>query len=350
MNNTSLILTSILYALFGLLFSLVFQLIIYGICKRLKNNPQKNMVYIGFKSLGIYPFLWINGIAIYNAYKLIKMPFPSISLEDKRKVFVILAIVTISYILIKAVAEYLDSNPKFAGKFQTTGVFINSIKIITLIIVLLILFNIFGIPIGPIITALGVGGALIALTLQETFANFLSGFYIASSNQIKPGDFVKISGTPVITGTVSDITWRYTIIKDAYGSYNTIPNSVLAKNTVTNFSQPNNNVFFEVKVKVSHNNNLELVENIMSEVAEYCIENYTFAIKGNEVNVRCRSIDINNVELYIFLLVKGYQNQFAMRDMFYKTLFAEFKKNKIEYPRINYNVNFAKDADAKRLQ
>lgn len=338
MDNTSLILTSILYGLFGLLFSLILELVIYGICKKYKKRQDKNMVYIISKSLGIYPFLWINGIAIYNAYKLIKMPFPAIALDDKRKVVIILAIVSISYILIKAITEYLDSNPKFSGKFQTTGVFINTIKIITSIIVFLILFNIFGVPIGPIITTLGVGGALIALTLQETFANFLSGFYIASSNQIKPGDFVEVQGDNIIKGTVADITWRYTIIKDVYGNYNTIPNSILAKNTVTNYSQPNNNIYFEVGVKVSTNNNLELVENIMSEVAEYCIENYNYAVKGNEVSVRCRAIGINYVEMYIFLLVKGYSNQFALRDMFYKTLFVEFKKNKIEYPKVNYNV------------
>lgn len=343
MNNTSLILTSVLYGLFGLLFSLILQLIIYTVCKKLKNNTEKSMVYIAFKSLGIYPFLWINGIAIYNAYKLIKMPFPAVSLDDKRKVFIILAVITFSYILIRAISEYLDSNPKFAGKFQTTGVFINTIKVTAAIIVLLILFNIFGIPIGPIITALGVGGALIALTLQETFANFLSGFYIASSNQIKPGDFVKVTGDNVIQGTVADITWRYTIIKDVYDNYNTIPNSVLAKNTVTNFSQPNNNVYFEVNVKVANTNNLELVENIMAEVAEYCIENYNYAVKNNPVNVRCRAIGINHVEMYIFLLVKGYSNQFTFRDMFYKTLFAEFKKNKIEYPKINYSVNSVKN-------
>ncbi|MEG2276203.1 MAG: mechanosensitive ion channel family protein [Clostridia bacterium] len=342
MNINEILITAGMRMLIALGVSIILQIIIYALNKREKNLRKKTPLFYITDALGFYPFLWITGIAAYNAYGLVKMPFPEVAQADKRKIVVILAILTIAYIIIRMITKYLTTSPKYLkGKLQSTGIFVNSIKIITLVIVALIVLNVLEIPITPLITALGVGSALLALTLQETLANFLSGFYMASSLQFKPGDYIKVTDSD-IQGTVTDILWRYTIIKDISGNHNTVPNSVLAKATLVNYSQPSNEYFFSAPIKLSIDNNSEMVVSILEEVVQYVVENFQFCPKDYIPTPRIRSVGFNYAEYSIWFKVNGYTNKYALKDLYYKTLLVELKKHNIETPRIPYELYDAK--------
>ncbi|HXM45499.1 MAG TPA: mechanosensitive ion channel family protein, partial [Bryobacteraceae bacterium] len=58
---------------------------------------------------------------------------------------------------------------------------------------LLVLLNVWGISITPILTALGVGGLAVALALQDTLSNLFAGFYIAVARQVRLGDYIRLS-------------------------------------------------------------------------------------------------------------------------------------------------------------
>ncbi len=336
MDINSLLLAAGMRLLIFFGISIIIQIAIHIIKKRGKTAKKKGLLFYFADSLGFYPFVWINAISIYTSYSLIKMPFPDVSTADKRKVIIIFAILTFSYVLIRMLTKYLTTSTKYTkGRVQTTGVFVNSIKIITLIIIGLIVLNVLEIPITPIITALGVGSALLALTLQETVTNFLSGFYMASSLQFKPGDYIVVKDSS-IEGTVADITWRYTIIKDLQNSYNTIPNSILAKSSVINYSQPNNEYFFGIPIKLSYNNNIERVTSIMDEVIEYVVENYQFCPKDYIPQTKIISTGFNYVEYSVWFKVIGYTNKFGLKNLYYRTLLVELEKNNIKVPKLEY--------------
>ena len=60
-------------------------------------------------------------------------------------------------------------------------------------------------------TALGIGGLAVSLGLKDTIANVIGGFGLMLGRVIQPGDYVKVAG---ITGTVKDINWRQTIVRE----------------------------------------------------------------------------------------------------------------------------------------
>jgi small-conductance mechanosensitive channel len=75
----------------------------------------------------------------------------------------------------------------------------------------LILLNLLGISITPILTALGVGGLAVALALQDTLSNLFAGFYVSLAGQVRVNDYIKLESGE--EGYVQDISWRSTSIR-----------------------------------------------------------------------------------------------------------------------------------------
>lgn len=87
----------------------------------------------------------------------------------------------------------------------------------------------FGIDVGGLVTALGVGGVALSLGLQDTISNFIGGLQVTLMKIVQPGDHVKIGTTE---GMVLDVTWRQTIVKDFENNVHTIPNSSINKGEI----------------------------------------------------------------------------------------------------------------------
>ena len=77
----------------------------------------------------------------------------------------------------------------------------------------LVLLNLLGISVTPILTALGVGGLAVALALQDTLSNLFAGFYIAVARQVRLGDYIRLNTGE--EGYVTDIGWRSTTVRCA---------------------------------------------------------------------------------------------------------------------------------------
>jgi small-conductance mechanosensitive channel len=86
----------------------------------------------------------------------------------------------------------------------------------------IVLSSCFGIDVGGLVAAIGVGGIALSLGLQDTISNFFGGLQVTLMGIVKPGDHVKIGATE---GIVQDVTWRQTVVKDFENNVHTIPNS-----------------------------------------------------------------------------------------------------------------------------
>src|SRR4030042_2473899 len=93
----------------------------------------------------------------------------------------------------------------------TTGLVNGILRGVIWVVGSIIILNFMGIPITPMITALGVGGLAVALALQDTLANLFAGVHIMMEKSIRVGDFVKLESGQ--EGYVEDITWRTTRVR-----------------------------------------------------------------------------------------------------------------------------------------
>lgn len=138
---------------------------------------------------------------------------------------ILLAVVLIVAALIdkaltKVVRRMLDKS-----QVPNASIFVNILRVVVWVFAIgTLLQPVFGINPTTLFTALGIGGLAVSLGLKDTIANVIGGFGLMLGRVIQPGDYVKVAG---ITGTVKDINWRQTIVRERNGNEMVIPNSVL---------------------------------------------------------------------------------------------------------------------------
>lgn len=162
---------------------------------------------------------------------------------------------------------------------SSATIFVNIVRALIWTLALMnVLQPLFGIEPTGFIAALGVGSVALSLGLQTTIANIIGGLTITASKVVEPGDWVTVAG---VTGQVSDITWRHTVITDILGSETIVPNSEMNSGEVvclsamaarkTNFT-----------VEVAPGANLDAVVNEAQELVRESLREAGYAWSGAE--------------------------------------------------------------------
>ena len=105
-------------------------------------------------------------------------------------------------------------------------------------------------PLSAILATSGVMAIVLGLALQNTLSDLFAGLAINIERPFQPGDWITVSGGP--EGMVIEINWRATLLRTAANDMTVIPNSVVAKATVTNHRHRNEPHYTTVTLKVRH--------------------------------------------------------------------------------------------------
>ncbi|MAF79654.1 hypothetical protein CL629_01090 [bacterium] len=105
-------------------------------------------------------------------------------------------------------------------------------NVVIYIIILLMILDLFGVDIRPVLAGAGVLGLAIGFGAQTLVKDFVSGLFIILENQYGVGDRVKIGSDE---GNVVKVSMRSTVLKDDDGGMHYFSNS-LVKN-VANLSR-----------------------------------------------------------------------------------------------------------------
>jgi len=135
------------------------------------------------------------------------------------------------------VAEAIIASPKI----PTQGIDAHLIRITTRLLgiagaaaLLAVGADRLGIPVYGIVAGLGVGGLAIALAAQSTIENLIGGLNLFADKPIRVGEFCQYGDA---IGTVEAVGIRSTRIRGIDRTLTTIPNAVLTKIPIVNFTQ-----------------------------------------------------------------------------------------------------------------
>jgi len=108
------------------------------------------------------------------------------------------------------------------------------------VLVILTAANELGINVMGIVAALGIVGLAVAFASKDTMENIIAGIFIIIDRPFREGDRIllpkKIGGLYSSWGDVQEIGLRTTTVRSTDGVMLTIPNTLLTKDAVANFS------------------------------------------------------------------------------------------------------------------
>ncbi|WP_294264367.1 mechanosensitive ion channel domain-containing protein [Propionivibrio sp.] len=154
-------------------------------------------------------------------------------------------------------AEHLDANVRVVlGRLA---------KAILLVIALLSSLSLVGIDVTTLSVFSGALAVGLGLGLQKIASNYVSGFIILLDRSIRLGNLVNIDDRT--SGTVTQITTRYTVLRTLTGTEVIIPNEYLVSNIIRNQSFTDTRARVALPIQVAYSTDLDQAMRLMVEAA-----------------------------------------------------------------------------------
>ncbi|MFT3701852.1 MAG: mechanosensitive ion channel family protein [Agriterribacter sp.] len=258
-------------------------------------------------------------------------------LENSLLIFYIFSV---TWILARVFAGLTMIKAKDSEKVAASSSIVgNIIKVIVYCIGLLVILQSLGLEIGPVLTALGVGGLAVALALQDTLSNLFAGIQIISTKKINPGDYIRLDSGQ--EGVVEDVSWRYTTVRTGVNNIFIVPNSKLAGLIVSNFYYPDKEFVFDTLIGVDYSSDLDKVERVTIEVIKALQEDMEECVPNFDPFIRYQQFADSSITLKAFIKVTEFTNQFKVKHEFIKRLQKKYQEEgiKIPFPMRNIYIN-----------
>ncbi len=129
---------------------------------------------------------------------------------------------------------FTPSSRRIRGKIQIPGLYLMAVRILVVVAcAVYILANIWQIDLAQITSALGVGSLVVALALQDTLSNLVSGFLLLLDRPFNEGDWLQLGD---IEAEVLEVNWRSVRLRNRDRDIIIIPNGELGKATICNYT------------------------------------------------------------------------------------------------------------------
>ena len=90
---------------------------------------------------------------------------------------------------------------------------------------------------------------VVGFALQDTLGNAFAGLAIQIEKPFRVGHWIRVGD---FEGHVAEVTWRATKLRTKAGNFVIVPNNIIAKEAITNYSEPTVPTRLEVEVGVSY--------------------------------------------------------------------------------------------------
>ena len=258
-----------------------------------KNKYSQNLAISLIKPLKLVS---VNISLMILFFTLIDKSFSTYIIKLNKTLFIII-IFWIFLILLNPLINSLISNKKIAPLSLLNWIS-NSLKYIIIVIAIIIILEIWGIKVAPIVAGMGLFGIAVALGAQDLFKNLISGILIILENKFKQGDFIEI--TEKLEGTVENIGFRSTTIRKFDTSLISVPNYIFAEKPFINFSKRNYRRI-NSKICLTYNTTTQQLKNISSQIRDYIYNSDEFVINDQYAcTIRVDSFSESSIDLFMY--------------------------------------------------
>jgi MscS family membrane protein len=210
-----------------------------------------------------------------------------------------------------------------------------TIQIVIIIVVLAIILQNFGVNVGALLAILGLGGLAVSLAAKETLEDMINGFIILIDRPFEIGDRIKIESMDT-WGDVENIGSRTTRIRTLDNRLVIVPNSILGRNQVENYTYPDPSLRIEVQLGVAYGSDVDQVLDIIRGA----VLDVPDVMQTNPPMVDFIEFGDSAMIFRAIYWLKTYRD-IQIRTEVNKTIYESLTEAGIEMPYITYDVNLA---------
>jgi len=199
------------------------------------------------------------------------------------------------------------------------------IRFITYFMGFMIILDLFGIEITPLVASLGIAGFAIGFASKDTISNLLAGFFILMDRPFVKGDRIAIGDN---LGEVIDIGLRTTRIQTLDHTYVIIPNSEIVSQDVTNYALPSMQIKVRLTFGVAYGSKPNEVKKIITEEANKS----SYIMDEPAPTVYFREFADSSINFLLIFWVNTFKDKMKAIDDINTNVYARFAQENIEIP------------------
>ena len=205
--------------------------------------------------------------------------------------------------------------------------------------VMVIILSRFGVEVSALVTTLGIGSLAIALAAQETLGDMFSGFTIMIDQPFTVGDRVELLDLDT-WGDVIHIGLRSTRILTRDNRTVIVPNSVIGKGLVVNYSIPSTRYRVQTHVGVAYGTDIELAREVMVEA----IRQQDWVMEDERIEALFLEFGDSSLNFRVRCWIEHYVETRRIIDKMNSALYHALNENNIQIPFPQREVRLLSDS------
>jgi small-conductance mechanosensitive channel len=176
-----------------------------------------------------------------------------------------------------------------------------------------------------LIATSAVSAVVVGFALQDTLGNAFAGLALQSEKPFHVGHWIRVGE---FEGRVAEITWRATKLRTKTGNFVILPNNVVSKEAITNYSAPVAPTRLQVEVGASYSAQPNRVKAVMAEALSNCPR----VLAAPAPDVLLVSFDNSAITYRARFWIDDYERDEAARDQVRTAIYYAFQRHGIEIP------------------
>lgn len=176
-----------------------------------------------------------------------------------------------------------------------------------------------------LLAASAVGAVVVGFALQDTLGNFFAGLALQIDRPFRPGHWIEVGP---FQGRVTEITWRATRIQTKTGNLVIVPNNIIGKDAITNYSEPHAPTRLFVEVGTGY----EVPPNVARDAIAAALVGCPRVLATPEPDVVLMEFGASALIFRARFWVQEFEQDERARDQVRTAIYYEFRRRGIEIP------------------
>jgi small-conductance mechanosensitive channel/CRP-like cAMP-binding protein len=176
-----------------------------------------------------------------------------------------------------------------------------------------------------LLTTSAVGAVVVGFALQDTLGNAFAGLGIQSEKPFRVGHWIRVGD---FEGRVIEVTWRATKLRTKAGNFVVVPNNIIAKEAITNYSEPAIPTRLQVEVGASY---LSTPFDVKAGILD-ALSQVRRVLKDPPPDALLHSFDGSAITYHARFWISDYEFDDEVRDEVRTAIFYAFARRGIEIP------------------